>query len=304
MHKRFKQCLCLLLSLCLAALAGLMFFGFEPFYDALQARSPAAAQWFRPVKRSCISNGIQMQTKPVNLKGNQASFLVDLTDLEGERLGEDVDLYMGWHYEDYCPTTLGNCRIHSWDEETKTLSLLVDVIREDGKPLLGRKFSFIMDYFIRGNRERIDNLPIDLSSADPEPETCTGRKITSWSYSNPKYDDYMPEEFLLPGELLALSDTIQITAMGYVDGLLRIQVHYSQAFESHIHGFVNLRDKDDYFYQPEYEVYYADESGAGVYNERFFEIPPGDLENFTAYCSLLNKDQIVTGDWEITLPLI
>ena len=59
--------ICLCLGVGTAAAAGT-----EPVYSILYALSPALAQQFQPIQKSCVSNGIRMEVVSARLEGNTA----------------------------------------------------------------------------------------------------------------------------------------------------------------------------------------------------------------------------------------
>ena len=60
------------------------------WYNALYAISPATAQFFQPVQRSCEDNGIRMEVVAVHMEENRAELYISLQDLTGERLDEGL----------------------------------------------------------------------------------------------------------------------------------------------------------------------------------------------------------------------
>ena len=65
--------------------------GTEPVYSILYALSPALAQQFQPIQKSCVSNGIRMEVVSARLEGSTAQLYLTMQDLEGDRLDESCD---------------------------------------------------------------------------------------------------------------------------------------------------------------------------------------------------------------------
>ena len=70
-------CLCLICGLAIPAMAA-----FSPsFYELLYAVTPATAQFFKPVQRSCEDNGIRMEVTAAYIHENTAEIYLSMQDL-------------------------------------------------------------------------------------------------------------------------------------------------------------------------------------------------------------------------------
>ena len=95
----------------------------------------------------------------------------------------------------------------------------------------------------------------------------------------------------------------EITAAGYVDGLLHIQVHYDDILAYDNHGDVYLTDTDGKVIDALYSLSFWDESHEGSYQEYIFDIPSDSLSDYKLAGYFVTCDTLIRGDWQITFPL-
>ena len=55
-------------------------------YDLLYSLFPAYAQQLKPVRMSCVDNGIEMEVVSADVRGNEADVLISLRDLSTEKM--------------------------------------------------------------------------------------------------------------------------------------------------------------------------------------------------------------------------
>lgn len=67
----------------------------EPGYQLLYALSPAAAQFFQPVRRTCTDQGVTMEVAGVRVEGDTAQAYVTLS---GGSVDETTDLFDSWSF--------------------------------------------------------------------------------------------------------------------------------------------------------------------------------------------------------------
>jgi len=139
----------------------------EPVYNFLYQLSPAIAQKLKPVRLSCVDNGIELEVISANVEDNAAQVYLALRDLEGDRVDETTDLF-----DSYRIHMTGNmsatCSFAHYDESTKTACFLVEIWANEGR-FDRNKVTFSMDRFISGKQEFAGLLDVDLSSAEAEP---------------------------------------------------------------------------------------------------------------------------------------
>ena len=96
---------------------------------------------------------------------------------------------------------------------------------------------------------------------------------------------------------------VTITGMGWIDGYLHIQTHYSNILDTDAHGGVSLMDADGNHITDVYEVAFWDEARSGSYSEQIFAVTPEQLAGLRLMGCFCSADMLVEGHWEITFPV-
>ena len=293
--------LCLLMPLPTAVA-----FGSDIAYKALYAISPAMAQTFKPVQKSCTDNGIRMEMISASIEGNKASFYISLQDLEGKGLDSTVDLFDS--YSINCPyNSVGYCSFSEYDEETNIAYFLVNIERIDGKKIRNDKITFSVRELIFGKQNYEGVLSdIDLNSVPYEPDTQSyiPYRGASFKYNEP---DSEALRYLIPAELPLASpvDGVYVTGIGYIDGALHIQTYYEDIGHTDNHGWLYLADSsgDPAEFDEIYDISFWDNERRGSFDEKIIEMPYEDIPNYQLYGSFLTSKGYESGKWEITFEL-
>ncbi|MCH5348722.1 MAG: hypothetical protein J1E40_05315, partial [Oscillospiraceae bacterium] len=296
-----------ILLLCLSApLPTAVALGSDNAYQALYFISPAAAQTFKPVQRSCTDNGIKMEMISASIDGNKASFYISLHDLEDKGLDSTVDLFDS--YSINCPyDSTGYCSFSEYDDTTNTAYFLVNIERMDGKKIKNDKITFSVKELIFGKQNYEGILSdIDLNSVPYEPDTQNSipYRGASFKYEEPDYRDF---RYLIPAELPLTSPVngVSVTGIGYIDGALHIQTYYKDIGHTDNHGFLYLADENGNrieFYN-EFDISFWDDEHRGSYDEKIIEMTYEDIPNYQLYGSFLASNGYEIGKWEITFKL-
>lgn len=97
---------------------------------------------------------------------------------------------------------------------------------------------------------------------------------------------------------------VTITAAGFIDEKLHIQVYYEDIHKTDNHGEVYLMDSKNNKIHYDYNESFWDEKECGSYEEYIFDISPEtDLENYTLYEDFTVCSSLTEGDWKVTFPL-
>jgi len=273
-------------------------------YEILYAVAPGIAQRFKPVQMSCVDNGIELTVVSADVNGDTARVFVGLRDLEGERVDETCDLYDS--YDINLPSDLiGTCSFSYFDEETRTALFLVEISRGDGKRIKGDKLTFTLREFLSGSTEYYDYIDLDLTQAETNPEVRTLQDGEVRGGGG--VDGFEPETITKvlaeKREMLKPINHVTVTGMGYVDGLLHIQIHYENRMENDGHGYISLMDESGKETFDLGSVSFWDESGRGSYDELVFDVSAEELETVKPFGYFKSADSIHRGEWEITFPL-
>lgn len=298
----------------------------EPMYRLMYDISPELAQMFRLVQKSDEYQGIRMEVVSVYVYEDEIQAYITLQDMEGDRIDETTDLYdsfsintpfPGYGGGGYCPV--------DFDEETGVATFLVTLghfPKEDGniQEIAGKKLTFTVREFISKKAEYDDwEVPVSWSEVQAEPETAILHR-RGGSYpdmiSREQYDaegNYLGTvdsyaEFLLPGvpdESLSV-DGIQLTGMGYINGMLHIQTAAPDILENDNHCELFLVDKEGNKRLYDYKINAfgdTEETKNTDYQDCIFDISPEELENYTLHGHFVTSGFHMEGHWSVTFPL-
>lgn len=276
-------------------------------YALLYSISPAAAQFFKPVNRSDEGNGIRLTVDSVYLHSDTVEIYVSLQDLTGDRLDETTDLFDSYRINRAfdCSAT---CSLAGYDAQTRTARFLISITSFDGQDIEGDKLTFSLNRLLTGKTESEGAVTrLDLAAAQAEPATqraaLRGFGGSSADVLRSKIDGSYTADMLVPtGTLAAPAPGVAITAMGYVDGLLHIQVLYENILETDNHGQLWLESGAERIECLGTLSFFA-ENESDSFEEYVFDVSPAQLADCTLYGSFVTADTLIEGNWEITFPL-
>lgn len=292
----------------------------EPGYQLLYAVSPAAAQFFQPVQRSCTDNGVTMEVAAVYVEGSTAQAYITLT---GDAVDETTDLFDSYNF--HLPfDQIGHCQQVGYDEATHTATFLCTTETMDGSPIpTGGKMTFSVGCFLSG-KETAEDLAVDINLADYAFEAATA---STWSYPSEKADGafyrtggsyasdadealFSSSPILMPVEVLAEPVSgLFITAAGYADGLFHIQLCRGNAARLDNHGWLWLEDAAGNRTEPRCSIGFHNDAetetdGRLDYTDFLFDVSPADLSNYTLHGDFYASTQYTEGRWRVTFPLV
>lgn len=273
-------------------------------YALLYSISPAAAQFFKPVNRSDEDNGIRLTVDSVYLHSDTVEIYVSLQDMTGDRLDETTDLFDSYRINRGfdCSAT---CSLAGYDAQTRTARFLISITSFDGQDIEGDKLTFSLNRLLTGKTETEGAVTgLDLAAVQAEPATQqVTRRGGSGIAAEAGGSGAETRTALVPtGTLAAPAPGVAITAMGYVDGLLHIQVLYENILETDNHGQLWLENGAEKLECLGSLSFFA-ENGSDSYEDYYFDVTPAQLANCTLYGSFVTADTLIEGNWEITFPL-
>ena len=293
--------LCVLLFLPVCVIADLDF-----AYDALYAVSPEIAQKLKPLREECEDNGIKLKfiSSSVNEKGIE--IFVSLEDLEEDMIDDTVDLFDS--YSVNCPFPASNsCRFVEFDPENREALFLISVRQQDKQDIIGDKITFSMNRLLSHKRMFAGEIvQVDLAAVSQNsPALQKDVQIRGYSAPSAGIMDVSSFGVLEPMPEMSFSPVqgAEITAAGYVDGLLHIQVHYDDILEYDNHGDVYLTNADGAEINAVYSISFWDESHEGSYQEYLFDITAEELPAYKLTGYFVTCDTLINGNWQITFPL-
>lgn len=297
--KRFASVLAAVLLCAMLTVSALAAADMDGAYELIYALSPTIAQRLKPVRLSCVDNGIELNLHYVDVENDTARVYLSLRDLEDERVDASTDLYDS--YEINLPGDLeGHCAYSHFDEESQSAFFLVEVSSMQGKKIESDKLTFSLSCFLSGRQEVSGALDISLADADPSPQTHTEIELRGGDASAAM------GKWLVPTRDTALMDGVTLTGLGWVDGCLHVQTHYERLLETDGHGYVWLEGDDGTVLEDSFSASYWDESRLGSYTEQVFDLSALSTEaaDKLHLCgSFTSSARITHGDWQITFPL-
>ncbi len=275
----------------------------QAVYQTLYLFSPKIAQALKPVQMSCEDQGIRMEVISASISENEADIYISMQDLTSDRIDNTIDLFDNYSINRpfSCSAT---CSRVDYQAATHTATFLIHFSQFDGQKIEGDKITFTVKNFLSKKQTYQDILPVDLSTASLTPESQTEVDIRGYSWSDkaemPNYNCYLvpfKEEIYTP------TDGVSVTAMGFLEQKLRIQVYYENIHETDNHGFVSLIDSKGSHISCESSASFWDSEHSGSYEEYIFSISPDEISNYTLYGEFRTSSLLTKGNWQITFPL-
>lgn len=259
--------------------------------------SPEAAQFFKPVQKSSVDQGIEVSVESAYIHGAEAEAVVNVRDLTGNRLDESIDFDDSYDFltgfDSY-----GTCSQIGYDAATKTSTFLIQMSSMDERNVIaGEKITVTFQTLLTGKIEALD-VPIDLDwSAIPETVET-------------EYTDQDNTDVLVQGEsILNVLDGFSVTGIGFVDGKLHIQLYTPRRHLFSDHAFLYLLDENgnrteaDMLYRGAYNVDDAEIEKSADYVEYAFDVPQSELAQYKLYGEFYSYKTRIDGNWSVTFPL-
>lgn len=274
---------------------------FEPAYQLLYSVSPEIAQRLKPIKKSCVSNGIQMEVASALIDGDTAEIYIAMKDLTGNRIDKTIDLFDSYDINSPYDRS-GTCSLYSFDEETGVATFLITMKTMNKKNINGSKVTFSVSNFLSHKKEFKGEISdIDVSVADLSPKTKKTSDVAR------RYFHGTPDKtvFLEPlSEPLCIpADGVAITAMGYVEGKLHIQLCCENNLKTDNHGWLWLEDSEGNSVKTNGYESFWDAERVDRYDEYIFDVPYDELWKYKLFGEFTTCGQFTEGDWQITFPM-
>ena len=286
------------------------------FYRIVEFLSPALADQLVPIEESSTSQGITMQVEAINMMGNEADIIISLRDAEGS--GQDLvrgvmDLYDSYGLSDYAnDSVIGGCHFLTYDEAEDKAFFQVTV-QSDGVYQAGK-----LQFWVRSilcNKYK-DTRDVDLSGtvfeADTKKVELRGSGGILMEEDLPDFlrrdsgtpDDPTSRTNVLNGTKAAdcAADDFTVTAMAYMDGVLRVQMCMGDNWKSDRHVELYLRDAEGNERYPDHSVGWDEEVGDTRY--QFYEFwyleEIDSIADYSMYGIFHDSGELIEGDWRVT----
>lgn len=182
----------------------------------------------------------------------------------------------------------------------------------ENRDLIGDKITFSVRELLSRKTEIEDMvISIPLAEAEPEPETLK----VHLSGGSPAHQvsktegDPRPRTLVRkPGEPDGrfLVEGIEITGMGYIEGMLHIQTAVENSLENDNHGVLFLVDGEGNRRECDYTNSFwgtEEETRTTKYQDCIFDIAPEEAEKFTLHGYFVTSGFHMEGNWSVTFAL-
>lgn len=278
-------------------------------YRVIQMVSPAAAQFFRPVKKSCVYDGIKMEVESVYIHEETAEIYVSMQDLEGDRIDATTDLFDSYSIDRPFESVSG-CAPIGYEEETGKAVFLIRISQWGNRKIEGDKITFSVREFL-SHKEKWEELKVNMDLEQQAQEKASRKtRFLGGGMDNEKFsrDEDGMVSVLEPGEPLAdfPVDGIDITQAGYVDGLFHVQALYYDRGETDNHCFLYLKDAQGNTVDCIANIYHVTSQEDRLkrdYVDFVFDVSEKDLKNYELYGDFVTCGSHCYGLWQVTFPL-
>lgn len=305
---------CMLLFLSNPVLAGMGNFAYEKIAEL----SPGLAEYILPVKLADTRMGITMQVEAMQVEGNTGELVVSFADEEGsseDLISGKVDMYDSYGLKSYgSDSNVGGCSFLEYDEETGKAYFKIGVSSED--EFDKSKLKFTVRQLLVENTEYEMWLDKDTLVMNPvlKEVPIDGKGGTELVFETLADHFYKTEEsfplfsskVMDMGELdESMKDTIQVTGIGYGDGILRVQICRGTFAHADRHAEIYVVDGEGNYRNHDASVGWQEElDGENLsFDEQWFLVSEEELEELQLYARLYETDGSIEGNWHVTVNL-
>lgn len=295
-------------ALVICPLPALTAMGVDTAYNALYFLAPSAAQTFKPVRKSCTDNGIEMTVISAEHSGSKVSVCLAMRDIAGSFPEGEWDLFDSYTIRVPHDMT-GHCSFSEYDADTHTAYFIVHLETMDGSAMSGGKVTFSVSELLIGKNkteEAIQEVNMNSIPYEPKTDPAIAQKVCGASYYalEPHPEDY---RFLTRSEqpLYTPMPGISIVGLGYVDGALHILTEYEDILHTDNHGYIQLLDDTGNAVAEEQSItfHYWDETRKNNCTEQIIPVSYDVLPDCSLYGTFSSAEKYVSGNWEVTFPL-
>lgn len=281
-----------------------------PFaYRIVEKYAPGLAEYVLPQELSSSRNGIKMQVEAIHVEEKNAEVLVSFTDEPGfDYIHGEVDMYDSYNLTCYSgESNVGGCSFLEYDEAEDKAYFKIDLSSWD---IFDKgKFRFHVGMLLTNCVE--ETQVVDLTGLDRNPILKEVALNGAGGSLDSRIEEYLGKSAKEPGlrEARVMQgtydstnlDRLEITAMGYQDGILRIQNCRGGFKKADRHLTLRLVDVAGNERFCDYGVDWQEElAGETVsFNEQWFVVSEEELSELQMEATFFITDGCVEGDWEV-----
>lgn len=287
---------------------------FPLVYRIVEKYAPSMLEYILPQKYSCSKAGIKMQVEAIYVNDTEAQVVVSFKDEQGyDYINGKIDLYDSYHITSYSGgSNVGGASFLEYDAVEDKAYYKLDMCSWDSFDK--EKFCFQVGMLLTNCVEESQVLNLTELNTSPVLKNVTLNGCVG-AMDSPKLQEYLGKSASEPwrkgAKVLTGSydstfvDKLEITAIGYQDGILRIQNCRGSFAEADRHMNIMLVDKNGNERYCDYSVDWQEEiAGERVsFNEQWFLISEAELEHMQAVVELFVTDGCVKGDWEVVFTI-
>lgn len=281
----------------------------ESFYQILYTISPATAQFFMPVQKSCVDNKIKMEVISAHIHEDTAEIYIILQDLTTNRVDETTDLFDSYTINRPFDSS-AHCERVDYNPAEKTAIFLITIDEWGNKDIRGDKLTFTVHEFLSHKTHYDDiSIPVELSTITTASNTQT---ISSSGGGGSDYEEFLAFESnptaLIPSKPLDefAVKGMDLTGIGYIDGKLHIQTAVKNGLDNDNHGSFYLKDSKGNKTECSFSFNFTEQIHRQEqinYCEYVFNVPEEQLTGYTLHGSFVTSGMKTEGDWSVTFPL-
>ena len=306
----FAACFMLILGLPVAAK------NIPDFYEVLERRAPGLLDYLIPVQQSDSSQGIILNLEAAYVEGNRAEILVSFADDgSGDYIQGMVDMYDSYHLKSYDgENNIGGCSFVEYNEEQDKAYFQIDLISEEGD-FDASRMEFSVTQLLTDCQSSFEEISLENLMTDCNQKIVSLNGYAGMDVENPALDklsvpgnaeDPRPGHSVLDIPLDSYSpEDMEITAVAYMDGILRIQLLRGNFKDADRHMRIFMMDESGSEVYPDMSVMWHDTiAGEEVLvDECYFVLTEEESEAYTLWGEGEVRAGSVEGNWSITFDL-
>ena len=266
-------------------------------YQILYLLSPETAQFFKPVQKSAVDQGVEIKVVEAYVNKGTTKIMITVRDTAENRIDGSVDLYDSYSINTGFDSA-AHCEQVDLNSETNTADFLITIDAMNPQDqITGQKITFSVTTLLCG-KEEVLNKPIQIDwSTIPE---------TAITESADPYEGTV----LVPGDdQMEPESGFYISGIGYVDDKLHIQLFTLWRSVYDDHAFLYLLDAKgnrvdaDMRYRGSGYSDNAESEGREDYIDYIFPVPQSDIANYSLFGDFYSARTRIDGNWSITFPI-
>ena len=287
-------------------------------YEKIAEIAPGLADYILPVKLADTKMGITMQVEAMQVEGNTGELVVSFADEEGsgkDLISGKVDMYDSYNLKSYgSDSNVGGCSFIEYDEETGKAYFKINVSSENEFDETKLKFS--VRQLLVDDKEYemwldtnmlVMNPPLKVSALNGKSGGAAALETLTENFykTEESFPLYSSEVMDLVDLDESMKDSIQVTGLGYANGILRVQICRGTFDNADRHAVVYVVDEEENYRDYDVSVSWQENLDGEklLFDEQWFVVSEEELENLQLYARLYETDGSIEGNWRVTVNL-